>query len=72
MWVEVVGEVGRGVGEGMEGGEEWRVVVEGVRGIRYKDGRDREGMVDDKERGCRMGWRIGRRVEGVGDRGVRE
>jgi hypothetical protein len=36
----------------MERAEQWSLVVQSLTGIRYKDGRDTEGIVDDEH------WRL--------------
>ena len=72
LWVEVVAHLGSRLAQGMERAEQWSFVVQSLTGIRNKDGRDTEGIVDDEHRRCRIPCRIATSLEGVADTAVRE
>ena len=72
LWVEVVAHLGSRLAQGMERAEQWSLVVQRLTGIRYKDGRDTEGIVNDEHRRCRIPCRIATSLEGVADTAVRE
>ena len=72
LWIEIVAHLGSRLTQGMERTEQWSLVVQSLTGIRNKDGRDTEGIVDDEHRRCRIPCRIATSLEGVADTAVRE
>ena len=72
LWVEIVAHLGSRLAQGMERAEQWSLVVQSLTGIRNKDGRDTEGIVDDEHRRCRIPCRIATSLEGVADTTIRE
>ena len=70
--VKIVANLGSRLTQSMERAEQWSLVVQSLTGIRYKDGRDTEGIVDDEHRRCWIPCRIATSLEGVADTAVRE
>ena len=70
--VKIVAHLGSRLTQSMERAEQWSLVVQSLTGIRYKDGRDTEGIVDDEHRRCWIPCRIATSLEGVADTAVRE